>query len=198
VIWVWNPNIIAPMPQVKLRPFYPGDSYVDWVGVTGYFPTTGPQTYTSLFEPTMTEIRRFTAKPFIIAETSVETGPAEVACVQNLVSTVTSHSDVLGFIWFDIDKDGIDWRVESRPAVRAAMATDVRRLRHRQRGPVQRRAAEGGTVREGTVQGAAACLRPTGLRRPSPTPRPSCFPRSRQPPPTSASVARLIRSPAAR
>jgi hypothetical protein len=128
VIWVWNPNIINPMPQTQLEPLYPGDSYVNWIGLTGYFPTTGTQTYATLFEPTMTEIRSFTTKPFIIAETSVETGPAEVTCADNLVSTVTGHSDILGFIWFDIDKGGVDWRVESRPAVRAAMAQDVATL----------------------------------------------------------------------
>ena len=38
VIWVWNPNIINPVPQVQLQPYWPGDAYVDWVGITGYFP----------------------------------------------------------------------------------------------------------------------------------------------------------------
>jgi mannan endo-1,4-beta-mannosidase len=129
VIWVWNPNIINPVPGTQLKPLYPGDSYVDWVGVTGYFPTTGPQTYTTLFAPTMTEIRDFTTKPFIIAETAIETGPAEVTCAENLIATVTGHSDVLGFVWFDIDKGGVDWKVESRPTVRAAMARDVATLK---------------------------------------------------------------------
>jgi hypothetical protein len=32
---------------------------------------------------------------------------------------------VLGFIWFDFDKDGVDWQIESRPALSAAMAADV-------------------------------------------------------------------------
>jgi mannan endo-1,4-beta-mannosidase len=129
VIWVWNPNIVNPMPQVQLKPLYPGDSYVDWIGLTGYFPTTGPQTFASLFAPTMTEVRDFTAKPFIIAETSIETGPAEAACAQSLVTAVEGQSDVLGFIWFDFNKNGVDWRIESRPDLRAAVATDVAALR---------------------------------------------------------------------
>jgi hypothetical protein len=29
---------------------------------------------------------------------------------------------VLGFIWFDYSKGGVDWRVESRPILREAMA----------------------------------------------------------------------------
>ena len=129
VIWVWNPNDIYPVPQVQLKPYYPGNAYVDWVGITGYVATTGPHTYGGLYAPTIEEIRSFTAKPFIIAETSVETGPAEVAGARQLiVRTVADHPDVLGLIWFDYNKDGVDWRIESRPILRAAVATDVARL----------------------------------------------------------------------
>ncbi len=122
VIWVWNANVVNPMPDVELEPYWPGDSYVDWVGITGYFATTGPHTFDGLYGPTMTEIKQFTAKPFIIAETSVETGPDETESAQALVSGVKETSDVLGFIWFDYNKDGVDWTLEGRPSVRAAVA----------------------------------------------------------------------------
>jgi mannan endo-1,4-beta-mannosidase len=125
VIWVWNPNIINPVPQVPLRPYWPGRAYVSWVGLTGYFATTGAQTFATLYQPTMTEIRHFTGKPFIIAETAIETGPAAAFCAKQLVDTVTQHPDVLGFVWFDYNKQGVDWRVESRPVVRAAVAGDI-------------------------------------------------------------------------
>ena len=46
-----------------------------------------------------------------------------------IISTVAEHADMLGLIWFDYDKDGVDWRVESRPILRAAVARDVARLR---------------------------------------------------------------------
>ncbi len=128
VIWVWNPNIINPVPQVELRPYWPGDAYVDWVGVTGYFPTSGPETFASLYGPTMTEIKRFTAKPILIAETSVETGPAEIQAARSLVTGVKRHHDVLGFVWFDFDKGGVDWQLESRPVLRAAMTGYLAKL----------------------------------------------------------------------
>jgi mannan endo-1,4-beta-mannosidase len=132
VIWVWNPNDIYPVPQVQLKPYYPGNAYVDWVGITGYVATTGPQTYADLYAPTITEIRSFTAKPFIVAETSVETSPGEVDSAQQLITrTVADHADVLGLIWFDYDKNGVDWRVESRPILRAAVARNLARLQLR-------------------------------------------------------------------
>ena len=128
VIWVWNPNIINPVPQVQLEPYWPGAAYVDWVGITGYFPASGPETFASLYGPTITEIKQFTTKPVIIAETSVETGPSEIQATRSLVFGVKHRPNVLGFIWFDFNKDGVDWQIESRPAVRAAMATDIARL----------------------------------------------------------------------
>ena len=129
VIWVWNPNIINPVPQVQLSLYWPGDSYVDWVGLTGYFPASGPETFASLYGPTMAEIKHFTSKPIIIAETSVETGPSDLQAARSLVAGVKRHPRVLGFIWFDFDKDGVDWQIESRPALRAAMAAGVAGLR---------------------------------------------------------------------
>jgi mannan endo-1,4-beta-mannosidase len=129
VIWVWNPNVISAEPQLPLSAYYPGDAYVDWVGVTGYFSTTGPDTFDGLYGPTMQEIRGFTAKPFFIAETSVETGPDAAAAAQNLVSGVRQRSDVLGFVWFDFYKAGVDWRLGSRPPVRAAITAGLAGLR---------------------------------------------------------------------
>jgi mannan endo-1,4-beta-mannosidase len=125
VIWVWNPNVISAEPQLDLAAYYPGNAYVSWVGVTGYFSATGPDTFDSLYGPTMQEIRGFTSKPFIIAETSVQTGPDAVAAAQSLVSGVRQRPDVLGFVWFDYQKAGVDWRLETRPPVRAAIAAGL-------------------------------------------------------------------------
>jgi hypothetical protein len=125
VIWVWNPNVINPIPQVALAPYWPGNAYVDWVGITGYFATTGPHTYAGLFRPTISEIRKFTTKPFIIAETAIESGPDELESASNLVTSVTRHAYVLGFIYFDYNKGGVDWQIESRPPLRAAIASDI-------------------------------------------------------------------------
>jgi hypothetical protein len=36
---------------------------------------------------------------------------------------------VLGFIWFDFNKDGVDWQLETRPSLGAALAGDVAGLK---------------------------------------------------------------------
>ena len=125
VVWIWNPNIVNPMPGVELAPFWPGSAYVNWVGVTGYFATTGPDTFAGVYGPTIAEVRRFTGKPIIIAETAVETGPDEVTAIRNLVGGIEADGDVIGFVWFDYDKDGVDWTLAGRPVARAAVASGI-------------------------------------------------------------------------
>ncbi|MEU9150730.1 glycosyl hydrolase [Streptomyces sp. NPDC048417] len=119
VIWVWTPNVINPMPNVDLKQYYPGDSYVDWAGMIGYYTLTGEHTFSTLYGPTMREIRTFTKKPFFIAETAAQGGERRRADVEDLFDGVKEHDDVLGFVWFNIPKRA-DWRIETSPL---AMAT---------------------------------------------------------------------------
>src|SRR6202451_1073816 len=129
VIWIWNPNVIDAEPQLDLASYYPGNAYVSWVGITGYFSTTGPDTFAGLYGPTMQEIRGFTNKPFIIAETSVETGPDEVTAAQNLVSGGRQAPDGLGFLWFNSQNLGVDGQLQPRPSVQSPIAGGLSGLR---------------------------------------------------------------------
>lgn len=119
VIWVWSPNVINPVPDVRLRPYYPGDNYVDWVGVVGYYALTGPRTFGTLFGPTLEEVRHFTAKPFLVAETGAQAGPGKPAEISGLFKGVAARDDILGLVWFNLKKEA-DWRINSGPASLAA------------------------------------------------------------------------------
>jgi hypothetical protein len=125
VIWVWSPNIINPVPKVRLKPYYPGDGYVDWVGVVGYYALTGAQDFDQLFGPTFREVRTFTERPFLLAETGAQPSPRKAGQITELLRTVARRPDVVGFIWFDLDKE-TDWRVDSSPAALAAFRAGAR------------------------------------------------------------------------
>ena len=125
VIWIWNPNVVNPMPTVELEPFWPGSAYVNWVGLTGYFGATGPYSFASAYGETIAEVGKFTNDPVIIAETAVQTGPEEVTSIRSLIDGVRADSNVLGFIWFEYDKNGVDWTLTDRPTARAAVAGGV-------------------------------------------------------------------------
>lgn len=114
VIWAWSPNIVNPVKSVELEPYYPGDGYVDWVGVIGYFTLEEDNAYTSVFGPTLDEIRTFTKKPTLILETAAEPGERRRADVRNLFAGVAADDDMLGFVWFD-HKKRADWRLKVSP-----------------------------------------------------------------------------------
>lgn len=118
VIWVWSPNNINPVPQVSLKRLYPGDSYIDWIGVVGYYTDSGASTFSTLFGPTMDVVRKFTHKPILIVETASQPGPRKRKDVTDLFAGVAASPDVIGFIWFDYVKRA-DWRIGSDPAALA-------------------------------------------------------------------------------
>jgi hypothetical protein len=119
VIWVWSPNVINPVRAVQLKPYYPGDAYVDWAGMIGYYTLGGAHTFSTLYGPTMREVRTFTDKPFFIAETAAQPGARRPTDIADLLSGVRQHSDVIGFVWFHIKKRA-DWRIyNDAPAITA-------------------------------------------------------------------------------
>ena len=92
--------MVNPVPSVKLAPLYPGDAYVDWVGIDGYFTRRGEQTFDALFAPTITQIRKFAARPAADRETGAEPG-AMAPSGRGSVQRRRSGPDLLGFVYFN-------------------------------------------------------------------------------------------------
>ncbi|MFG2553490.1 glycoside hydrolase family 26 protein [Streptomyces sp. NPDC048581] len=114
VIWVWSPNIVNPVKSVKLKPYYPGDAYVDWVGLIGYWTIEEDNAFDSVFGATRDQVRTFTKKPMILLETAAMAGERRRADIRNLFAGVTADDDMLGFVWFN-HKKRADWRLEASP-----------------------------------------------------------------------------------
>ncbi|MFE9361117.1 glycoside hydrolase family 26 protein [Streptomyces olivaceoviridis] len=123
VIWAWSPTVTRKGPA-RLKPYYPGDAYVDWLGLVGHCTQDGPHTFGTLFGPAVEEVRAFTRNPVLVARTAAQPGGHKSAYIEDLVHTVATHADVVGFIWFDTD-DGTDWRIDSSPAALAAFRRGV-------------------------------------------------------------------------
>ncbi|WP_152627733.1 glycoside hydrolase family 26 protein [Streptacidiphilus neutrinimicus] len=131
VIWVWSPNIVRPTPKVKLAPLYPGDAYVDWVGLVGY---GNEDTAQATFGPTLRQLCAITHKPIVITETGAV--PAlKTRWITNFFHWLPSNPDIIGFIWFERDRASggtADWRFDataaSLRAFRAGVAADRTRL----------------------------------------------------------------------
>jgi len=137
VAWVWSPiaGSATPSRQVNLviEDVYPGDEYVDWIGMSGFnFGTTqqpwgvaGWETFSQIFFASYTRIGAIADKPIVIAETaSTEEGGDKPAWITSTFSTELPERfpNVRAVVWFNIIKE-TDWRVESSPeSLRAFVA----------------------------------------------------------------------------
>jgi Glycosyl hydrolase family 26 len=135
VQWVWSPNVSFP-GSTPLRPLYPGDRFVDWVGIDGYNwgtsrPGTRWRTFDQVFAPTIRSIRRLTSKPLMLAEVgSAEQGGNKARWISQFFASLPRYSDIFAFVWFDYDKEA-DWRLDSSAAARVAFAAGIADRRYR-------------------------------------------------------------------
>jgi mannan endo-1,4-beta-mannosidase len=125
VTWLWGPNVQYPGSAV-LAAWYPGNAYVDWVGLDGYFqkPTDN---FASLFGPSIAALRGVTSKPLLIAESGVS-GTAGVAQLNSLFLGA-AQAGAVGIVYFDEAQSGDsthqDWRLENNKANMAAFSANV-------------------------------------------------------------------------
>ncbi len=122
VRWVWSPNVESD-DSVPFSEVYPGDAYVDWIGIDGYNwgTTQSWSSWTGLaavIGPSYDKLVDMTHKPMMIAETaSTELGGDKAAWIrQGFFDEVPSRFPrVRAIIWFHENKE-TDWRVDSSPA----------------------------------------------------------------------------------
>ncbi|MEV6763694.1 glycosyl hydrolase [Streptomyces sp. NPDC051105] len=79
VVWLWSPNVVRDAPAVSLRGLYPGDAYVDLVGMTGY--QDDESTAGAVFDATLARLRGLTGRPVVIAETGARPGRKKAAWI---------------------------------------------------------------------------------------------------------------------
>jgi mannan endo-1,4-beta-mannosidase len=120
VTWLWTVNVTGYSDVAPITPWWPGDSYVTWVGIDGYFYRPS-QTFHTLFGPTIAAVRALTSAPVLIAETGATPAAGKPAKIASLFAGVRAFG-LLGFVWFDADTEQ-DWRVSDDPAAVAALRT---------------------------------------------------------------------------
>jgi mannan endo-1,4-beta-mannosidase len=119
VTWLWTVNIIdahggIPSPA----PWWPGSSFVTWIGIDGYYYKPS-WTFASLFGPTIKAVRALTLNPILISETAAAPVAGQPAKIADLIAGVHAYG-MQGFVWFDANRKR-DWRPNS-PAAIAAFA----------------------------------------------------------------------------
>ncbi|MGO9904549.1 MAG: glycoside hydrolase family 26 protein [Solirubrobacteraceae bacterium] len=117
VLWVWCPNVDdgGALPFTAL---YPGDRWVDWVGLDGY--NWGRSwdwlSFTAIFASSYDTTVRLSPKPMLIAETgSGEDGGSKAAWIRDMFGReLPRFTRVRALVWFNGAGDnGADFRFDS-------------------------------------------------------------------------------------
>jgi mannan endo-1,4-beta-mannosidase len=122
VQWIWAVNH-EDVGAARAEDYYPGDAYVDWIGIDGY-NWGASQSWSSwrspeeVFAPMLARLRALTARPLAITETastSATPGAVNVAAKSAWITQLFSYasSPAAGarmLVWFNEDKEA-DWAV---------------------------------------------------------------------------------------
>lgn len=119
VDWIWTPNIRYYGDLYSYTEIYPGDGYVDYVGLDGYnWGTTQEwsvwQSFREVFQTSYNELTGLTSKNILIMETaSTEIGGNKASWIINMFSDIEFYFPrIKGVTWFNINKE-TDWRINS-------------------------------------------------------------------------------------
>jgi hypothetical protein len=117
VIWAWD---ISHTGKLKVKSWWPGSAYVNWVGIDGYL--RAGQTFAGQFWKTIGIVRKISdKKPILITETAVQPGKTQPQQIAELFKGARERH-LFGLIWFDVNKKE-PWKLGGNPASLAAFKT---------------------------------------------------------------------------
>ncbi len=120
VIWVWNPNGKS-FPDFKWNDammYYPGDEYVDIVGLTAYntgtyYSDENWSEFDTLYDPLYAEYARLFKQPMMITEfASSSVGGDKNQWVKNMFEHIGKYKNIKVAVWWD----GCDWDAQGNIA----------------------------------------------------------------------------------
>jgi mannan endo-1,4-beta-mannosidase len=127
VTWLWTLEADGPGTG-PVKDWWPGPSYVTWVGVDGYYYRPS-DTFATVFGKTINQLRTFTQDPVLLSETAVGPAAGQFTKITDLFRGM-SNDNTLGLVWFDKKQTGDvyhqDWRLEDSQQARVAFQLGVK------------------------------------------------------------------------
>jgi hypothetical protein len=123
VTWLWTVNIVNDARSGDVTnpaPWWPGSSYVNWVGIDGYYLKSSWQ-FRPLFGPTIGLVHKLTADPILIAETGALQSVGQTAKINDLFNGIQLYG-LLGFVYFNSTDDSADQNKNFVISSQAALA----------------------------------------------------------------------------
>jgi beta-mannanase len=122
VEWVWCPNAGGPTPIADV---YPGDAYVDIVGMDGYNwgnGTTGYQAPASVFSSLLSQVQLVAhAKPVLINETGTSAAAGNEETWMEQLFAYVKAQPIFGVVYSDFG----NWVIDDQPQAMAGAAAGL-------------------------------------------------------------------------
>jgi hypothetical protein len=128
--WVWSINYASnPVDAWNAIPnYYPGDAYVDWIGLSGFNWYNSPghtmpwKSFNDLYNSVLKDLTCRYAKPQLITEIGTAGSAAEKAAwIQDAYSKLPQYAFLRGIVWFNdyayADPKYADFRVVDTPLI---------------------------------------------------------------------------------
>ena len=131
VRWVWTPNANQ-FGGLPFKRFYPGDRWVDWVGLDGFNWGYGGRSYSlrQLFVSSSRTLARISSHPMMIAETGTYNRRKARWIAQALGHQLPGLRNIRALVWFNQAANGIDLRFNSSRASARAFRAGARAGRY--------------------------------------------------------------------
>jgi beta-mannanase len=129
VKWVWSPNHTSTPDESwnQAVNYYPGDDYVDWIGIDGYNWGQGSwQTFAQIFSSAYATFESY-GKPLMISEFACATDESyrKADWITDAFSKIeNTYSKIRIFVWFNQNKER-DWRISSSSSASNAFKNAV-------------------------------------------------------------------------
>lgn len=114
VRFAWAPNGWTDPNCASIHDYYPGDSYVDIIGISAYRWSDGG-TVGQVMGSTINDLAaQYPTKPLVIAQTAVWPSSSKSQWIRDMFSWAANHPHVVALIYFNFDNRSIgetDWRI---------------------------------------------------------------------------------------
>jgi hypothetical protein len=118
--WAVNARDVPEIPGNRFENFYPGDQFVDEVGVDGFdFGAEEARSFEQLFGGPLERLKQY-KKPIYIFSMGAAADPHKPLWITDALTVgLYRHPEVRGWLWFNANKER-DWRVDQDPQTLAA------------------------------------------------------------------------------
>jgi hypothetical protein len=127
VRWVWTPHVNQ-AGNLPFKRFFPGDRWVDWVGLDGFNWGYGGIYYTfkEIFGRSYRALARISSRPMMIAETGTQRND-KARWIAQALRQLPRMRRIRALVWFNLPTNGVDLRFNSSRASLRAFRNGVRR-----------------------------------------------------------------------